>query len=68
MHSRDEVIDNLNREISIQRNNKSQIHKQMKISLTIEDLKHTLESKLEEKDQIIKSYEVLIIELRKKFG
>ena len=68
MHSRDEVIDNLNREISIQRNKKSQIHKQMKISLTIEDLKHTLESKLEEKDQIIKSYEVLIIELRKKFG
>lgn len=35
MHSRDQIIHNLNRELDMHRTKKSQIHKQMKISHTI---------------------------------
>lgn len=42
------------------RNKKSQIVKQMKISHTIEDLRVTLEKKIEEKEQVIKYYEALL--------
>ncbi len=46
MQSRDQTISNLNRELDMHRNKKSQIHKQMKISHTIEDLRVTLEKKI----------------------
>jgi hypothetical protein len=44
----------------MQRTNKSQIQKQMKISLIIEQLKNTLEKKIEQKEQVIKTYESLL--------
>ena len=46
MHSRDQIIHNLSRELDMHRNKKSQIIKQMKISHTIEDLRVTLEKKI----------------------
>ncbi len=49
------------------RNKKSQIHKQMKISHTIQDLRLTLEKKIQEKEQVIKYYEALITDLKNKF-
>lgn len=40
--------------------------KNMKVSATIEDLRHVLERQIEEKDRVIRVYEGLLLKMKEK--
>lgn len=40
--------------------------KNMKVSATIEDLRHVLERQIEEKDRVIRVYESLLLKMKEK--